>query len=281
MARSLRIGPINVCRGVHEENTRNRLALWVIRLAEIRRGARYYADCDPLDHQLLSPATGPTVLPKNTVTTSIHDLHNPTRSAPAMCISRGPLNHRDLNGDIGSDPADPASAAGFHGTIGETVVINPALAISGIKPINQCYYNPAYYLIVSDCANTNIGVWSENSLDRTVVGAVWGQPNRFHNSTKPALSCRLSPPHRDDACRCGRIRPCRFRAKESVLADAVERPLAQEDPHVVREREGLVQSSVDRFHQFSLPTEIKASRHVEMSNGHVMLLLHRVSELVN
>jgi hypothetical protein len=161
MARSPRIGPINVCRRVHGENARNRLALWVIRLAKIRRGARYYADCDPLDHQLLSPATGPTVLPKITVTTSIDDLHNPTRSAPAMCISRGPPNHRDLNGDIGSDPADRASAAEFHGTIGEKVVINPALAISGIEPTNQCYYNPAYYLIVSDCANTNIGVVGE------------------------------------------------------------------------------------------------------------------------
>jgi hypothetical protein len=28
-----------------------------------------------------------------------------------------------------------------------------------------------------DCANTNIGVWSENSLDRTVVVAVYGKPS--------------------------------------------------------------------------------------------------------
>ncbi len=27
-----------------------------------------------------------------------------------------------------------------------------------------------------DCANARIGVWSENSLDRTVVVAVYGQP---------------------------------------------------------------------------------------------------------
>jgi hypothetical protein len=26
------------------------------------------------------------------------------------------------------------------------------------------------------CTNTTIGVWSENSLDRTVVAAVYGQP---------------------------------------------------------------------------------------------------------
>jgi hypothetical protein len=30
--------------------------------------------------------------------------------------------------------------------------------------------------IMSDCANTAIGVWSENSLDRSVVVAVYGQP---------------------------------------------------------------------------------------------------------
>jgi hypothetical protein len=30
---------------------------------------------------------------------------------------------------------------------------------------------------MSNCANTAIGVWSENSLDRTVVVAVYGQPS--------------------------------------------------------------------------------------------------------
>jgi hypothetical protein len=30
---------------------------------------------------------------------------------------------------------------------------------------------------MSDCANTTIGVWSENSLDRTVVVAVYGKPH--------------------------------------------------------------------------------------------------------
>jgi hypothetical protein len=29
---------------------------------------------------------------------------------------------------------------------------------------------------MANCANTEIGVWSENSLDRTVVVAVYGQP---------------------------------------------------------------------------------------------------------
>jgi uncharacterized protein YkwD len=89
------------------------------------------------------------------------------------------LNNRNLDGDIGSDgstPQDRANAAGFHGAVAETVAINPALAMSGIELINQWYYNPDYYAIMANCANTAIGVWSENSLDRTVVVAVYGQP---------------------------------------------------------------------------------------------------------
>ena len=31
--------------------------------------------------------------------------------------------------------------------------------------------------IIRDCANTTIGVWSDNSIDRTVVVAVYGQPD--------------------------------------------------------------------------------------------------------
>ncbi len=90
------------------------------------------------------------------------------------------LNNRNLNGDIGSDgptPRDRAAAAGFHGRVAETVAINPALAISGVELINQWYYNPAYLAIMRDCGNTDIGVWSQNSLDRTVVVAVYGQPS--------------------------------------------------------------------------------------------------------
>lgn len=89
------------------------------------------------------------------------------------------LNNRNLDGDIGSDGTsaqDRANAAGFHGTVAETVAINPALAISGVELINQWYYNPAYMSIMQDCANSMIGVWSENSLDRTVVVAVYGRP---------------------------------------------------------------------------------------------------------
>jgi uncharacterized protein YkwD len=89
------------------------------------------------------------------------------------------LNNRDLDGDIGSDgstPQDRARNAGFTGKVAETVAINPALAISGIELINMWYYDAGDFAIMSDCANTLIGVWSANSLDRTVVVAVYGQP---------------------------------------------------------------------------------------------------------
>jgi uncharacterized protein YkwD len=89
------------------------------------------------------------------------------------------LNNRDLDGDIGSDasmPQDRAAAAGFHGTVAETVAMNPALAISGIELVNQWYYNPAYLAIMQNCAYTKMGVWSASSIDRTVVVAVYGQP---------------------------------------------------------------------------------------------------------
>ncbi|MDV3132909.1 CAP domain-containing protein [Mycobacterium sp. 29Ha] len=89
------------------------------------------------------------------------------------------LNNRTLNGDIGSDgstPQERANRAGFVGMVSETVAINPALAISGIEILNQWWYNPPYRAIMQDCSNSAIGVWSENSLSRSVVVAVYGQP---------------------------------------------------------------------------------------------------------
>jgi uncharacterized protein YkwD len=89
------------------------------------------------------------------------------------------LNNRDLDGDLGSDgtmPQDRANAAGFKGVVAETVAINPALAINGVEIINQWYYRPDYMAIMSNCANSKMGVWSVNSLDRTVVVAMYGQP---------------------------------------------------------------------------------------------------------
>ena len=58
----------------------------------------------------------------------------------------------------------------------QTVAINASLAINNLDVINQWYYDPRSFGIMSDCANTLIGVWSANSLDRSVVVAVYGQP---------------------------------------------------------------------------------------------------------
>lgn len=89
------------------------------------------------------------------------------------------LNNRALDSDIGSDGSDPqqrAAAAGYTGRVAETVAINPALANSGLELIRMWYYDPASLAIMRDCAHTDIGVWSENSFDRTIVVAVYGTP---------------------------------------------------------------------------------------------------------
>jgi uncharacterized protein YkwD len=89
------------------------------------------------------------------------------------------LNNRNINDDIGSDgstPQDRANAAGFRGKVAETVAINPALAMSSLEVFNQWFDNPDYLAIMRDCANTAMGVWSDNSLNRTVVVALYGQP---------------------------------------------------------------------------------------------------------
>lgn len=102
---------------------------------------------------------------------------NPQLRLAAEWHARDVLSNRDLGGDIGSDgstPQDRAKAAGFQGQVAETVAVNSALAISGVELINQWYYNPAYFAIMSDCAHTHIGVWSEHRFDRTVVVAVYG-----------------------------------------------------------------------------------------------------------
>lgn len=89
------------------------------------------------------------------------------------------LTNRALDGDVGSDGSTPqnrATAAGFAGVVAQTVAINPALAINNLDVIRQWYYDPRASAIMADCANTAIGVWSENSLDRSVVVAVYGRP---------------------------------------------------------------------------------------------------------
>jgi len=104
---------------------------------------------------------------------------NPQLQLAAQWHTNDVLQNRALDGDIGSDGSttqDRARAAGYQGNVAETIAINPALAISGIELINQWYSNPAYLAIMRNCAYTQIGVWSENSLDRTVVVAVYGTP---------------------------------------------------------------------------------------------------------
>jgi hypothetical protein len=109
-----------------------------------------------------------------------NDIHlDPKLQLAAEWHANDVLNNRDLDGDTGSDGSttqDRAQAAGFRGIASETVAINPALAISGVEIMNNWYYRPDYMAIMSNCANTQIGVWSVNSLDRTVVVAVYGQP---------------------------------------------------------------------------------------------------------
>lgn len=103
----------------------------------------------------------------------------PTLQLAAQWHTVDVLNNRGLDGDIGSDgstPQDRANAAGFPGTVAETVAINPALAISGIELINQLYNNPDYLAIMRDCSHSVMGVWSESHFDRTVVVAVYGNP---------------------------------------------------------------------------------------------------------
>ena len=89
------------------------------------------------------------------------------------------FNNRDLDGHTGSDgstPADRAAAAGFRGRVVETVAMAPTWILTGNDVMNQWFYDPAAHAIMADCANTVMGVWSQNSFDRSVLVAVYGQP---------------------------------------------------------------------------------------------------------
>ncbi len=104
---------------------------------------------------------------------------DPALRQAAQWHARDVLANRALSGDLGSDGSTPqsrAAAAGFTGVAAQTVAINPALAINNLDVIRQWYFNPRDFAIMSDCANSAIGVWSENSLDRSVVVAVYGRP---------------------------------------------------------------------------------------------------------
>jgi hypothetical protein len=104
---------------------------------------------------------------------------NPQLRLAAEWHANDVLNDRSLDGDIGSDGStvqNRAAAAGFNGVVAETVAINPALSITGVEILNQWYYRQDYMAIMSNCGNSQIGVWSVNTLDRTVVVAVYGDP---------------------------------------------------------------------------------------------------------
>lgn len=153
---------------------------------------------------------------------------NPQLQLAAQWHTLDLLNNRHLNDDTGSDgstPQDRAHAAGFRGKVAETVAINPAVAISGIELINQWYYNPAFFAIMSDCANTQIGVWSENSPDRTVVVAVYGQPDR-PSAMPPGSGNRTAVPG-------GRARERSYRPQPRLRRqrrDRIRHQLAAMDP---------------------------------------------------
>lgn len=153
---------------------------------------------------------------------------NPQLQLAAQWHTLDLLNNRHLNDDTGSDgstPQDRAHAAGFRGKVAETVAINPAVAISGIELINQWYYNPAFFAIMSDCANTQIGVWSENTPDRTVVVAVYGQPDR-PSAMPPRSGNRTAVPG-------GRARERSYRPQPRLRRqrrDRIRHQLAAMDP---------------------------------------------------
>lgn len=90
------------------------------------------------------------------------------------------LHNRDINGDVGSDgslPQDRARDAGFNGRATQTVATMPSIGINAVDVLGQWWWDPPSRAMMQDCANTAIGVWSENSLDRSVLVAVYGRPD--------------------------------------------------------------------------------------------------------
>ncbi|WAJ43494.1 CAP domain-containing protein [Mycobacterium sp. Aquia_216] len=105
--------------------------------------------------------------------------NNPALELAAQRHADDVLNNRTLDGDIGSDGSTVQArvqAAGYRGTVAETVAILPSASINGIDILGNWYYRPDYFAIMSNCANTQIGVRSSNSADRSVAVAVYGQP---------------------------------------------------------------------------------------------------------
>lgn len=106
---------------------------------------------------------------------------DPRLQQAAARHARDLLNNRSLDGDIGTDGSTPqarANDSGFPGQVAETMAIHPAIAINGNELLNWWYHNPDYFAVMSDCGYTRMGVWSENSVDRSVVVAVYGRPDQ-------------------------------------------------------------------------------------------------------
>src|ERR1700751_914327 len=104
---------------------------------------------------------------------------NPALELAAQRHAEDVLNNRALDGDIGSNGStvqDRGRAAGYNGTVAETVSIVQSFAMNGLAILNEWYFRPDYLAIMSNCANTQIGVRSVNSPDRSVAVAVYGQP---------------------------------------------------------------------------------------------------------
>ena len=103
---------------------------------------------------------------------------DPALTQAARWHARDMIAHPELAGDLGSDGSSPQSrstAAGFGGPVHQTVATTASLAINNLDVIRQWYGDPRAYGVMADCGNTAIGVWSENSFDRSVLVAVYGR----------------------------------------------------------------------------------------------------------
>ncbi|WP_234792723.1 MULTISPECIES: CAP domain-containing protein [Mycolicibacterium] len=161
-------------------NTRPRTTTLVVSVLPLAAGGIVHAAPASANNQRLNNSVVANVYTIQHQAGCTHDLRvNPQLQLAAQWHTNDVLNNRALDGDLGSDGSTAqvrARAAGFRGIASQTVAINPALAISGVQIMNNWYHRPDYLAIMSNCANTSIGVWSENTLDRTVVVAVYGQP---------------------------------------------------------------------------------------------------------
>jgi outer membrane autotransporter protein len=94
--------------------------------------------------------------------------------------TRDLMAHPELSGDTGSDGSTPqsrAAAAGFAGQVAQTIAIYPSFALNNREVMLMWQNNPAYLPIMSNCAFSKMGVWSENSFDRSILVAVYGAPS--------------------------------------------------------------------------------------------------------